>query len=87
MAATCALIQSSCKWLEVQNTLYERPSEQLGCSDKGWNMIALSPQVHDWWHRGLFAFKCIGMIDGELLPRIHLQSLDGPRVEESRSAA
>lgn len=31
-----------------------------------WNMLSLSPQLHDWWSRGLFDFYCSGVTnDGE----------------------
>ncbi|KAF4966723.1 hypothetical protein FZEAL_10624, partial [Fusarium zealandicum] len=32
----------------------------LGTSDKAWNMLAMTPTLHDWWGRGYFAFKWIG---------------------------
>lgn len=40
-------------------------SQELGGFDKGWNMLSLSPQVHDWWGRGLLAFRCLGITPGE----------------------
>lgn len=31
-----------------------------GSSDRTWNMICLTPTLHDWWGRGYFAFKFLG---------------------------
>ncbi len=45
-----------------------------GCSDKAWNMICLSRQLHKWWGECLWAFKCLGIsFDGEDDATIHLQ--------------
>ncbi|CAK7232072.1 hypothetical protein SCUCBS95973_008138 [Sporothrix curviconia] len=32
-----------------------------GCSDRSWNMICLNRQLHTWWGRGYFAFRCLGI--------------------------
>lgn len=34
-------------------------TDQLGSSDRAWNMISLSPQLHAWWSKGMCAFKCL----------------------------
>ncbi|CAK7246405.1 MAG: hypothetical protein STHCBS139747_008035 [Sporothrix thermara] len=35
--------------------------EQPGCSERAWNMLCLNRQLHDWWRRGYFAFRCLGV--------------------------
>ncbi|RYO84169.1 hypothetical protein DL766_006758 [Monosporascus sp. MC13-8B] len=35
-------------------------SSRVGVSDKKWNMISLSPTLHDWWSQPYFALKCLG---------------------------
>lgn len=51
----------------------------LAFSDENWshrcclNMLALSPQIHDWWSKGLFAFFCSGITSGESLSTVHLR--------------
>ncbi|EXK28441.1 hypothetical protein FOMG_15419 [Fusarium oxysporum f. sp. melonis 26406] len=39
------------------NILADPSTTGRGASDKVWNMLCLSPQLHDWWGRGYFAFK------------------------------
>ncbi|CAM1505622.1 Fc.00g112590.m01.CDS01 [Cosmosporella sp. VM-42] len=34
--------------------------QQLGATDKAWNMLALSPMLHVWWGKGFFALKYLG---------------------------
>ena len=40
---------------------------ELAVSDKAWNMICLSPQLHRWWGKALFGLKWIGEVgeDGD----------------------
>ncbi|KAL6854786.1 hypothetical protein ACO1O0_005911 [Amphichorda felina] len=33
-------------------------------SDRSWNMVCLSPQLHDWWGKGYWAFKVLSHEDG-----------------------
>ncbi|RYP80586.1 hypothetical protein DL769_002388 [Monosporascus sp. CRB-8-3] len=35
-------------------------ASRVGVSDKKWNMISLSPTLHDWWSQPYFALKCLG---------------------------
>lgn len=39
---------------------------QPGSSDRSWNMICLNRQLHAWWGRGYFAFKCLGVTPVEV---------------------
>lgn len=36
------------------------PLSKLGSSDKSWNMICLTPTLHDWWGKAYFALKWLG---------------------------
>lgn len=74
MAATRVTIRGACKLLGASSiTLRNLLGQELGSSDKHWNMIALSPLAHSLWGRGLFAFKCLGVIHEEPLATIQLQ--------------
>ena len=74
MAATRVTIRGACKLLGASSiTLRNLLGQELGSSDKHWNMIALSPLAHSLWGRGLFAFKCLGVIHEEPLSTIQLQ--------------
>ncbi|KAF5989118.1 hypothetical protein FCOIX_155 [Fusarium coicis] len=44
-----------------------------GASDKHWNMLCLSPQMHDWWGRGYFAFEYMGSVPFGDVARIELR--------------
>ncbi|KAF5021711.1 hypothetical protein F66182_6238 [Fusarium sp. NRRL 66182] len=35
--------------------------DDLGASDRVWNMVCLNHQLHFWWSKGYFAFKCLGV--------------------------
>ncbi|CAK7199632.1 hypothetical protein SEUCBS139899_002315 [Sporothrix eucalyptigena] len=51
---------------ERSSLVLERPSS----SDECWNMICLNKQLHSWWARGHFAFKCLGVLpEAEALTR------------------
>ena len=39
--------------------------ESPGVSDKTWNMISLNPQLHVWWGKAYFAFKCLGILNSD----------------------
>jgi hypothetical protein len=36
-------------------------AESLGGTDKAWNMLALNRQLHKWWAKCYFAFRCLGI--------------------------
>lgn len=36
-------------------------SSSVGASDRKWNMLSLNPTLHDWWSRGCFGLKWIGL--------------------------
>ncbi|KAF5643843.1 hypothetical protein F52700_2715 [Fusarium sp. NRRL 52700] len=40
-----------------KNKLADPRPHGRGASDKHWNMLCLSPQLHNWWGRGYFAFE------------------------------
>ncbi|POR37327.1 Uncharacterized protein TPAR_02483 [Tolypocladium paradoxum] len=35
--------------------------DSIGCSDRAWNMLCLNRQLHWWWSKAFFAFKCLGI--------------------------
>ncbi len=35
----------------------------LGCSDRAWNQLCLNTQMHRWWSKALWGFKCLGIED------------------------
>lgn len=50
------------------NALMDDPTiltSSLGCTDRSWNMLSLSPSLHTWWARGYFAFRCLGVTPAE----------------------
>ncbi|KAF5558743.1 hypothetical protein FPHYL_7334 [Fusarium phyllophilum] len=47
---------------EWKNKLAGSNPHARGASDKHWNMLCLSPQLHDWWGRGYFAFEFVGYV-------------------------
>lgn len=34
----------------------------LGCSDKHWNLLSISPYLHTWWSRPYWALECTGIL-------------------------
>lgn len=46
---------------------------QIGFSDAAWNILSLSPQIHDWWARGSFAFFCRGITQRKSSSTVHVQ--------------
>lgn len=42
-------------------TKFDLLLDGLSCSDKSWNMISLSRQLHKWWSESIFAIKCLGI--------------------------
>lgn len=74
MAATRVLIRGACKLLGADSiTMRDLLGKELGSSDKPWNMLDLSPLARKWWTRGLFAFKCLGVVKEESIATIQLQ--------------
>ena len=45
---------------------------QIGFSDAAWNILSLSPQIHDWWARGSFAFFCRGITQRKSSLTVHV---------------
>ena len=55
---------------------YKLLTSNLGCSDCEWKMLSLNSQLHTWWSRGMFAFKCLGVtpvLDGSHSATVTLQ--------------
>ena len=50
----------------------------LGVSDKLWNMVSLNPQLHVWWGKAYFGFKCLGILPGDE-PSVRVQFVWMPR--------
>ncbi|KAJ4258751.1 hypothetical protein NW762_007838 [Fusarium torreyae] len=40
---------------------YFADPSQPTATNRIWNMICLNPQLHSWWCKGYFAFKCMGI--------------------------
>ncbi|KAF5614047.1 uncharacterized protein FTJAE_13803 [Fusarium tjaetaba] len=55
--------------------------EGVGCTDRLWNMVCLSPQLHKWWDHAYFGLKYYGRNDSEEegFVEIHLQFVWMPR--------
>ncbi|KAF5703163.1 hypothetical protein FMUND_13130 [Fusarium mundagurra] len=53
----------------------------VGCTDRLWNMVCLSPQLHKWWGHAYFGLKCYGRDDSvkEGFVDINLQFVWMPR--------
>ncbi|KPM46476.1 hypothetical protein AK830_g233 [Neonectria ditissima] len=58
--SACGLLMGN-KWLEDNVRLLCNRAEP-GSSDKVWNMLCLNRQLHAWWPKCYFAFKCLGAI-------------------------
>ncbi|KAF4498787.1 hypothetical protein FAGAP_5041 [Fusarium agapanthi] len=56
-----------------QNIIANPHPHGRGASDKHWNMLCLSPQLHDWWGRGYFAFEYMGSVQFGEVARIELR--------------
>ncbi|KAK3323824.1 hypothetical protein B0T19DRAFT_463706 [Cercophora scortea] len=64
--------------LELWATLCRKvSSSKTGVSDRSWNEISLNKQLHDWWSKGYFAFKPLG-IDGKIVKGL------GPKGDTAR---
>lgn len=46
---------------EVFSVLESPLTESLGSSDKHWNMLSMSPQLHVWWSKAHLALKCLSV--------------------------
>ncbi|EPE06622.1 hypothetical protein F503_02750 [Ophiostoma piceae UAMH 11346] len=70
---------------------YKLLTSNRGCSDCEWKMLSLNSQLHAWWARGMFAFKCLGVapaLDGSHGATVVLQFYWMPvQKEKARSAA
>ncbi|RYP44103.1 hypothetical protein DL768_009407 [Monosporascus sp. mg162] len=46
--------------VQKSDQIRELFASRVGVSAKKWNMISLSPTLHDWWGQPYFALKCLG---------------------------
>jgi len=46
---------------DVERNFHDYPA----VSDKLWNMVSLNPQLHVWWGKAYFGFKCRGIFPSE----------------------
>ncbi|RYP30334.1 hypothetical protein DL767_006308 [Monosporascus sp. MG133] len=46
--------------VQKSDQIRELFASRVRVSDKKWNMISLSPTLHDWWSQPYFALKCLG---------------------------
>ena len=58
----CMLATSRLRLLESVEfpNLASSFASAVGISDRPWNCLCLSPQLHDWWERGYFGLRYIG---------------------------
>ncbi|KAK3938691.1 hypothetical protein QBC46DRAFT_343278 [Diplogelasinospora grovesii] len=60
------LAQSPLHWVNMtRDCAYDLIGSEPAASDKSWNMISLSPQLHAWWDRQYFGLEYMG---GFVLP-------------------
>ena len=50
-----------------------------GSSDKSWNMVSLSPQLHDWWGRAYWAFQVFNREEVEGIPEEGAKEVEGDK--------
>ncbi|KAL7942566.1 hypothetical protein V8C42DRAFT_347584 [Trichoderma barbatum] len=78
----CRIIPATMSDVFTADRLHRLLTSEPGCSNKSWNMICLTPTLHSWWKKCLFAFKCIDIIPTDLdHARIRLQFHWMPRSE------
>lgn len=68
--ATRAMVLGSCKFLGDSRAVCDLLGQHPGSSDKAWNMLTLNDHARKWWNMGFFAFKCLGVIQGDSLATI-----------------
>ena len=51
-------------WLKMENLL--APCHELAPSDKAFNMLSLSPQLHQYWQKAYFGLKWVGPVEAPL---------------------
>ncbi|KAF5614048.1 uncharacterized protein FTJAE_13804 [Fusarium tjaetaba] len=57
------------------NSTHKEIIEEVKSSDKPWNLLCLSPQLHTWWGRAYFGLKCYGAVLCEDDPNYSIISL------------
>ncbi|KAL1855871.1 hypothetical protein VTK73DRAFT_8451 [Phialemonium thermophilum] len=59
--------------VDIRQLLTEKP----GSLDKAWNMVCLNAQLHRWWSKCYFGFRCLGILppgsDHDTLSTVKLQ--------------
>ncbi|KAF5553406.1 hypothetical protein FNAPI_6770 [Fusarium napiforme] len=60
---------------DLQLEAMSKLREGVGCTDRLWNLVCLSPQLHKWWDHAYFGLKYYGRNDSEEegFVEIHLQ--------------
>lgn len=88
MAVSTRLIDCARRLLQpsMATSLSNLLGQHIGCSDAAWNMLSISPQMHDWWARGLFAFFCRGITPDRSSSTVHLQFRWMPRKPVRKTA-
>ncbi|KPM44455.1 hypothetical protein AK830_g2138 [Neonectria ditissima] len=56
-----AVVLMGVQWSDENTSLLRNPAQQ-GSSDKVWNMLCLNCQLHFWWPKCFFAFRCLGSV-------------------------
>ncbi|KAF4494886.1 hypothetical protein FAGAP_8983 [Fusarium agapanthi] len=66
---------------ELKREAMGKLKEGVGCTDRLWNLVCLSPQLHKWWDHAYFGLKYYGRNDSEEegFVEIHLQFVWMPR--------
>ncbi|KAG5751214.1 hypothetical protein H9Q70_006137 [Fusarium xylarioides] len=66
---------------ELKREAMGKLQEGVGCTDRLWNLVCLSPQLHKWWDHAYFGLKYYGRNDSEEegFVEIHLQFVWMPR--------
>ncbi|KAF5703871.1 hypothetical protein FMUND_12813 [Fusarium mundagurra] len=66
---------------ELKREAMGKLQEGVGCTDRLWNLVCLSPQLHEWWDHAYFGLKHYGRTGSaeEGYVEIHLQFMWMPR--------
>jgi len=59
-SAICFLLED-----DFDDDVFRMFTSHVGSSNELWNLISLNPQLHAWWGKAYFGFKCLGIFEGD----------------------
>lgn len=81
---TCNTLCSSLRIFDVEDSTTNLLGSSLGATDKAWNMLSLTPALHDFWSRAFFGLKRLGfnpsMKNGRTMATVKIQFVWLPRM-------